>query len=182
MMSFGARTEPSGQTRVNPPARADLVDRRIFVKCDIWRQGFAKPLHHCSRLDQGTAVDAHAALIESCADDSFHLVLREALVLDAECLETVGHVVEMRFARRGGGDVDLTPIVPLAADPMLFDDIAQITLSGLEQPVAVLRRVEILDAAVAVMFQHETGVASGRAVADPHGFDDGDAIVGTELR
>ena len=88
----------------------------------------------------------------------------------------------MRFARRGGGDVDLTPIVPLAADLMLFDDIAQITLSGLEQPVAVLCRLEILDAAVALMFQHKTGVGSGRAVADPHGFDDGDAIVGTELR
>ena len=97
---------------------------------------------------------------------------------DAECREPVCHVVEMCFAGLGSRDVNLAPVAPVAADLVLLDDIPKITLAGLEETVAAFGCVEVLDAAVTVMTQHEPRVASGRAISDAHAFDDDDRIVG----
>ena len=63
---------------------------------------------------------------------------------------------------------------------MLYER-AEIGRAGAEQAVVLARHLEMLQAAVAVMVEHESGVAARRAKADPRRLDQHDGVVGSEL-
>ena len=64
---------------------------------------------------------------------------------------------------------------------MRLDDLTQVGMAASEKTVGPACDVEMLDPAVAVMGEHETGVPAGISIADPHGVDNGDRIVRAQL-
>ena len=132
-------------------------------------------------LHQSRAPQADAPAIEAGPGDLLQPIPVDPTERHVQVFEAFLHGVEMDRTLLRRGDVDLTPIAPVAADLVLFDDLAKIGIAGGRQPIVAAQDFEVLDPARAVAREHEAGVAARGAVADAHRLDDGDGIVRTQL-